>query len=203
MENQVGENGQGKRSCSWNAFFWSGSHNQMLEMGKNKAMLFSTRTLSTYTRSYPLCYFPHIPSQLPTIFSSETFRPIYSLYVVSNLQWFCLSWTWMCKHVTSAMSFGSERCWPTTHFVKPFNALEHPCPPWKYFFPVLQKHLEVKGTKFACILGEAWYSSYSPQLFCLITINVFSIFVECWRFHTSVTFSATCSFLITVILNPR
>lgn len=32
------------------------------------------------------------------------------------------------------MSFGSELRWPTTHFVKPFNTLEHACPPLKVFF---------------------------------------------------------------------
>lgn len=70
----------------------------------------------------------------------------------------------LCKRVTSSVSFGSELCWSTTHFVEPFNTSEYPCPPLK-FFPVLQKHAEMKGPKRECIQGEPWYSLCCPQFF--------------------------------------
>lgn len=70
----------------------------------------------------------------------------------------------LCKRVTSSVSFGSELRWSTTHFVEPFNTSESPCLPLK-FFPILQKHSEMKGPKRECIQGEPWYSLCCPQFF--------------------------------------
>lgn len=106
----------GQNPHIWSAFVCSSGHNQMLEMKKNRAMLF----MLFHTHTLPVSnYF-------------QASWPIHGLRTVSNSQWFCPPW--MCKRVTATMSFGSELCWSTTHFVKPFNALEHPCPPLKFFF---------------------------------------------------------------------
>lgn len=143
-----------------------------------------------------LCYFPLILSQLPTVFSSETCWPIYSLHAVSNSQWFCLSWTSMCKQVTSTMQFGSEFHWSTTHFVKTFNDLEHPCPLLKCLASCPTETFRSERFKMRVHSRRSLMFFVLSSMLSLVTVTGFLIIVEhrrCQSCHIPSTLLLHCN----------